>query len=102
MLVALSALVPSHCTPVCAPSQVPAVLARLAMLYVHDEAPYDVVRPLRSSVALSLPAMIGTVIATFRTLIATFRTLVPIIRTTLVMTCRTPVVWKESAPRSGL
>ena len=85
MLVALSALVPSHCTPVCAPSQVPAVLARLAMLYVHDEAPYDVVRPLRSSVALSLPAMIGT-------LIATFRTLVPIIRTTLVLTCRTPVV----------
>ena len=54
VLVALSALVPSHCAPVCAPSQAPAVLVRLAMLYVHDEAPYDVVRLLRLSGALSL------------------------------------------------
>ncbi len=90
VLVALSALVPSHCVPVCAPSQAPAVLVRLAMLYVHDEAPYDVVRLLRLSAGL-VAAMVGALIATVATLFRVFNALIPIIRA-LVLACPYSVV----------
>ncbi len=99
VLVALSALVPSHCAPGCAPSQAPAVLVRLAMLYVHDEAPYDVVRLLRLSAGL-VAAMVGARIATVATLFRGFNTLIPIIRA-LVLTRRTLLCRRRARTRSG-